>query len=63
MWGGPEIQAVGQLPHSDGYGLSESTQFYGELRAIDPYLDHDSVGLSYAGATVTQAIERVGWKP
>ncbi|XP_059917437.1 bile acid receptor isoform X1 [Gadus macrocephalus] len=28
VWGGPEIQAVGQLPHSDGYGLSESTQFY-----------------------------------
>ena len=35
-WAGPEVHAVGPLPHSDGYGLSESTQFYGESRAINP---------------------------
>ncbi|CAL8357011.1 unnamed protein product [Lota lota] len=30
VWGGQDVSVVGplQLPHSDGYGLSESTQFF-----------------------------------
>lgn len=38
-WGSQDINVVGQLqvPHSDVYGLSESTQFFGEWGVIDLY--------------------------
>ncbi|KAG7279012.1 hypothetical protein CRUP_001953 [Coryphaenoides rupestris] len=67
-WGGQDINVVGQLqlPHSDGYGLSESTQFFDILadQGSSPLLQ-DSDLLPFASYANMQypAMEPTGSPP